>query len=47
VERPEELKPALIEALAHDGPFLLDVVMDRSVAVPTDGYWDILDIYQY
>ena len=47
VERPEELRPALIEALAHDGPFLLDVVMDRSVAVPTDGYWDILDIYQY
>jgi acetolactate synthase-1/2/3 large subunit len=47
VERPDELKGALIEALAHDGPFLLDVVMDRSIAVPTDGYWDILDIYQY
>jgi acetolactate synthase I/II/III large subunit len=47
VEKPEDLRPALIEALAHDGPYLLDVVMDRSVAVPTDGYWDILDIYQY
>lgn len=47
VEHPQDLRPALEEALAHDGPFLLDVVMDRSVAVPTDGYWDILDIYQY
>lgn len=47
VERPEDLRPALDAALAHDGPFLIDVVMDRSVAVPTDGYWDILDIYQY
>jgi len=47
VERPEELRPALEAALAHDGPFLLDVVMDRNIAVPTDGYWDILDIYQY
>jgi acetolactate synthase-1/2/3 large subunit len=47
IERPEDLRPALEEALAYDGPFLLDVVMDRNVAVPTDGYWDILDIYQY
>ena len=47
VEKPEELRPALEAAMAHDGPFLIDVVMDRSVAVPTDGYWDILDIYQY
>lgn len=47
VEHPAELKAAIREALDHDGPFLLDVVMDRSIAVPTDGYWDILDIYQY
>lgn len=47
VERPDDLRPALEEALAHDGPFLLDVVMDKNIAVPTDGYWDILDIYQY
>lgn len=47
VEKPEELRPALEAAMAHDGPFLIDVVMDRSIAVPTDGYWDILDIYQY
>lgn len=47
VEEPGELKAAIREALDHDGPYLLDVVMDRSIAVPTDGYWDILDIYQY
>ena len=47
IEKPEDLRPALQEAIAHDGPFLLDVVMDKTIAVPTDGYWDILDIYQY
>lgn len=47
VTDPEDIRPALQEALAHDGPFLLDIVMDRDVAVPTDGYWDIMDIYQY
>jgi acetolactate synthase-1/2/3 large subunit len=47
VEKPEELKPALERALNCNGPILLDVIMDRDVAVPTDGYWDILDIYKY
>ena len=47
VEKPEELKPALEKALNCNGPILLDVIMDRDVAVPTDGYWDILDIYKY
>ena len=28
-------------------PVLLDVIMDRDVGVPTDGHWDILDIFQY
>jgi len=30
VERPEELRPALIEALAHDDPALVDVVVNRQ-----------------
>ncbi len=47
IDKPEQLKPALEKALNSDKPVLLDVIMDRDVAVPTDGYWDILDIYQY
>ena len=30
VEKPEELGPALSEALAHDGPALVDVVVNRQ-----------------
>jgi benzoylformate decarboxylase len=30
-ERPEELRPALEQAMGHDGPFLVDVVMDCPV----------------
>jgi acetolactate synthase-1/2/3 large subunit len=47
VNQPEQLRPALEKALSGNEPFLLDVIMDRDVGVPTDGYWDILDIYQY
>ncbi|MEW6263262.1 MAG: thiamine pyrophosphate-binding protein [Thermodesulfobacteriota bacterium] len=47
IEKPGDLRPALKKALDSDRPVLLDVIMDRDVAVPTDGYWDILDIYQY
>jgi benzoylformate decarboxylase len=34
VDRPEELKATLREALAHDGPFLVDVVIDSPVPMP-------------
>jgi acetolactate synthase-1/2/3 large subunit len=47
VNQPEQLRPALEKALSGNEPVLLDVIMDRDVGVPTDGYWDILDIYQY
>jgi len=30
VEKPEELRPALIKALAHDGPALVDVLVNRQ-----------------
>ena len=33
VEDPSELRPALEEALAVDGPALVDVVMDGSTSV--------------
>jgi acetolactate synthase-1/2/3 large subunit len=47
VDQPDQLRPALEKALNGNEPILLDVIMDRDVGVPTDGYWDILDIYQY
>ncbi|MGK7879447.1 MAG: thiamine pyrophosphate-dependent enzyme, partial [Crocosphaera sp.] len=31
VERPEEIEPAIKQALAHDGPFLIDVVIEADV----------------
>ena len=34
VEQPDDLKAALREAVAHDGPFLVDVVMDSPVPIP-------------
>jgi acetolactate synthase-1/2/3 large subunit len=47
VDQPDRLRPALEKSLNGNEPTLLDVIMDRDVGVPTDGYWDILDIYQY
>ncbi|UCE33687.1 MAG: thiamine pyrophosphate-binding protein, partial [Deltaproteobacteria bacterium] len=47
IDQPDQLRPALQKALKGNEPILLDVIMDRDVGVPTDGYWDILDIYQY
>lgn len=34
VEKPEDLAPTLKEALAHDGPSLVDVVMESPVPIP-------------
>ncbi|MDJ0846681.1 MAG: thiamine pyrophosphate-binding protein [Crocosphaera sp.] len=31
VEKPEEIEPAIKQALAHPGPFLIDVVLDADV----------------
>ena len=47
IDKPDQLRPALERAFNANAPVLLDVIMDRDVGVPTDGYWDILDIYQY
>jgi benzoylformate decarboxylase len=35
VEQPDELKEALREAIAHKGPYLVDVVMDSPVPIPS------------
>ena len=34
VESPDQLAPALKDALAHDGPSLVDVVMESPVPIP-------------
>jgi pyruvate dehydrogenase (quinone) len=30
VEKPEELRPALLKALQHDGPAIVDVIVNRQ-----------------
>jgi acetolactate synthase I/II/III large subunit len=39
-----EFKPALERALASGRPFVIDVAM-QNAPVPTDGHWNIMDIY--
>ncbi len=45
IEDPEELGPALAEAIRRDEPTVLDVIMDKSVRVPVSGIWDVNEIY--
>lgn len=44
IEKAEEFKPALKEALASEKPVVIDVAMINE-PVPTDGHWNIMDIY--
>ena len=44
ISRAEDFKEALKAALDADEPYLLDVPM-QNIAVPTEGYWNINDIY--
>jgi acetolactate synthase-1/2/3 large subunit len=39
-----EFKPALERAIASGRPFVIDVAM-QNAPVPTDGHWNIMDIY--
>lgn len=34
VERPEQIGPALRDAIAHDGPYLVDVAIDSPLPIP-------------
>ena len=45
VTEPDDLRPALEEALAAGRPFVLDVVVERQAAYQPTGYWDVGDIY--
>lgn len=40
----DEFKAVFEEALSYDGPYLIDVPME-NIPVPTDGIWNINDIY--
>jgi acetolactate synthase-1/2/3 large subunit len=40
----DEFKPVLQRAIASKRPFVIDVAM-QNAPVPTDGHWNIMDIY--
>jgi acetolactate synthase-1/2/3 large subunit len=40
----DEFKPVLERAIASKRPFVIDVAM-QNAPVPTDGHWNIMDIY--
>ncbi|MGJ9383785.1 thiamine pyrophosphate-binding protein [Salipaludibacillus sp. CF4.18] len=44
IKTAEEFKPALEEAIESNKPCVIDVAMINS-PVPTDGHWNIMDIY--
>jgi acetolactate synthase-1/2/3 large subunit len=44
VEAAEEFKPTLEKAIKANKPFVIDVAMLNN-PVPTDGHWNIMDIY--
>lgn len=44
IESADQFKPALEAAIRANVPYVLDVIMENA-PVPTDGYWDIMNIY--
>ena len=44
IKAAAEFKPALERAIASQRPFVIDVAM-QNAPVPTDGHWNIMDIY--
>ncbi|MCL4465892.1 MAG: thiamine pyrophosphate-binding protein [Chloroflexi bacterium] len=42
---PDELRPALVQALEAGRPYVLDVVVERNAQYQPTGYWDVGDIY--
>jgi acetolactate synthase-1/2/3 large subunit len=45
IEAPDDLYPALVEALASDLPTVIQAPMENA-PTPTPGHWDINDIYR-
>lgn len=46
VERPEDFKPALEEALGSGKPYVLDVVTSVQAAAPMTGIWDMFFLHE-
>lgn len=44
VENPDDLKPALEEAIAANKPYVLDVIMTQQPRIRASGYWVVNDI---
>jgi acetolactate synthase-1/2/3 large subunit len=44
IQAAEEFKPALEKAISMNKPVVIDVAMLNN-PVPTDGHWNIMDIY--
>lgn len=44
ISSAEAFKPALQHAIASNKPFVIDVHM-QNIPTPTDGHWNIMDIY--
>ncbi|SDS84347.1 pyruvate dehydrogenase [Corynebacterium timonense] len=43
IEKPEDLRPTLEKALAHDGPVLVDIVTDPdALSLPPNITWDMM-----
>jgi len=46
VEKPDDFKPALEEALGSGKPYVLDVVTSVQVAAPMTGIWDMFFLHE-
>lgn len=44
IRSADAFKPALIQAIRSGKPFVIDVEM-QNIPTPTDGHWNIMDIY--
>lgn len=40
IERPDDLKPALVDAISANAPYVLDVVVTQQPHLRSSGYWD-------